>query len=159
MINVNEIRNNFVLDKKASMIISCYKNGLNAQIQDIFKTTTKQNTDEELTEICKICVTRKSFIRLKREGWLNDDIIDVYMKLLQKLHNSLHFSSSHFYTKLTEVVKLNDYTRINRWFKNVEMKEQKMLFFPINLQFHWKLVIIDIQNKIVYYLDSYNNTG
>jgi sentrin-specific protease 1 len=34
-----------------------------------------------------------------------------------------------------------------------------MLFFPINQQFHWKLVIIDIQNRVVYYLDSYNNTG
>ena len=80
------------------------------------------------------------------------------MKLLGQKYDKVHFCNNFFYTKLTEVGE--NYEKINRWLKNVDIKSKKMIIFPVNIQnSHWTLLLIDIQGKTISYLDSYGDTG
>lgn len=156
--SVDSLQYDHVLETKANWIVECYANKYDESIKQIFEETTTENESQVLVEIDRVEVNRKSFQRLKSKGWLNDTIIDAYMKLLGQKYDRVHFCSNFFYTKLTEVGE--NYEKINRWFKNVDIKSKKMIIFPVNIQnSHWTLLLIDIQGKTISYLDSYGDTG
>jgi len=156
--SIDSIHYDLVLETKANWIVACYANKYDKIIQRIFEETTLENENEVLIEIDRVEVNRKSFKRLKSKVWLNDTIIDAYMKLLGQNYSTVHFCNNFFFTKLTEVG--DNYGIINRWFKNVDIKSKKMIIIPVNIQnSHWTLILIDIQGKTVSYLDSYGGTG
>jgi sentrin-specific protease 1 len=95
---------------------------------------------------------------LSPHQWLNDQIINAYMKLLMThIDNGhgLHIASTFFYTKL----KRSGFRACLRWFKNVDVCAVEMILIPVHLGNHWSLVSFDVlKQKITYYdsLDIYN---
>ena len=112
---------------------------------------------------------------LKSGTWLNDEAVNMYMKLLRvrslDLHKSCppqsngkwhdmpcYFHSSLFYTKLTQGGSYG-YKGVRRWtrrgFGKADLFAQRNVFFPINCSnVHWTLCVARIQQKRVEYYDS-----
>lgn len=107
-----------------------------------------------------IPINTKDYICLGIDQYLNDVIIDFYLKYL---HNEIlteaqraktHIFSTFFYNTLTNTKLLgpsNDvkltaaqkrHERVKNWTKNVNIFEKDFIIVPINQQSHWFLAII-----------------
>lgn len=107
-----------------------------------------------------IPINTKDYICLGIDQYLNDVIIDFYLKyvhneiLTEEQRNKTHIFSTFFYNTLTNTKllgKSNDRTltaaqkrheRVKNWTKNVNIFEKDFIIVPINQQSHWFLAII-----------------
>lgn len=107
-----------------------------------------------------IPINTKDFICLGIDQYLNDVIIDFYLKyvhteiLTEEQRNKTHIFSTFFYNTLTNTKLLgqsNDvkltaaqkrHERVKNWTKNVNIFEKDFIIVPINQQSHWYLAII-----------------
>lgn len=107
-----------------------------------------------------IPINTKDFICLGIDQYLNDVIIDFYLKyvhneiLTEEQRNKTHVFSTFFYNTLTNTKLLgqsNDvkltaaqkrHERVKNWTKNVNIFEKDFIIVPINQQSHWFLAII-----------------
>ena len=99
-----------------------------------------------------IAINTEDYICLAEDQFLNDVIIDFYLKYLtlEKLseddHNRTHVFSSYFYKRLTsphaQAVENPDklspeakrHARVQKWTKNVNIFEKDFIVIPINEQ-------------------------
>jgi sentrin-specific protease 1 len=93
--------------------------------------------------------------RLKPAQWLNDESINLYMKMIQKRADDagveLLCLNSFFYGFLTK----NGYEKVRRWSKNKDLFAGKMrVMFPVHLGNHWCLGVINFRDKRLEYYDS-----
>jgi len=95
-----------------------------------------------------ITISPKDLERLKPEEFLNDTLIDFYLKFLyhERLQNSrrqkLHVFSSFFFTRYRDSdVKLR-YQMVRKWTKNVDIFKKDWIFIPIHANVHWSLMVI-----------------
>ncbi|XP_041928777.1 sentrin-specific protease 6 isoform X2 [Alosa sapidissima] len=106
-----------------------------------------------------IAVTNEDLCCLKEGEFLNDVIIDFYLKylLLEKLKSEdagrTHIFSTFFYKHLTqgrrrdgtngkEPLKKRRHDRVKSWTRHVDLFEKDFLFVPINTSAHWFLAIV-----------------
>ena len=125
-----------------------------------------------VTKIGGLALKNKSLKKLKSRAWLNQhlhetqiwlncDLIDGYMLLLQNLNNTsnqppcMFLSSKHF-----------DYLRDSpneiwkKWTRKFKFEQQHLIFFPINVRGgHWVAVMADLREYIIYFYDSLNGPG
>jgi sentrin-specific protease 7 len=108
-------------------------------------------------------VVRKQDIELlKPRRFINDTIIDFYIKYLKnrispKERGRFHFFNCFFFRKLANLDKgtpstcggREAYQRVQKWTKNVDLFEKDYIFIPINCSFHWSLVIICHPGELV----------
>ncbi|KAL0726395.1 hypothetical protein Bca4012_022488 [Brassica carinata] len=108
-------------------------------------------------------VVRKQDIELlKPRRFINDTIIDFYIKYLQSRippeeRGRFHFFNCFFFRKLANLDKGSPssfggreaYQRVQKWTKNVELFEKDYIFIPINFSFHWSLIIICHPGELV----------
>uniref|UniRef100_A0A1J3JAS1 Putative ubiquitin-like-specific protease 2A n=1 Tax=Noccaea caerulescens TaxID=107243 RepID=A0A1J3JAS1_NOCCA len=101
-------------------------------------------------------VVRKQDIELlKPRRFINDTIIDFYIKYLKSRippeeRGRFHFFNCFFFRKLANLDKGSPstfggreaYQRVQKWTKNVDLFEKDYIFVPINFSFHWSLIII-----------------
>ncbi|VVB10515.1 unnamed protein product [Arabis nemorensis] len=101
-------------------------------------------------------VVRKQDIELlKPRRFVNDTIIDFYIKYLKSRippeeQGRFHFFNCFFFRKLANLDKGSPstfggkeaYQRVQKWTKNVDLFEKDYIFIPINCSFHWSLIII-----------------
>ncbi|TDH71378.1 hypothetical protein CCR75_002714 [Bremia lactucae] len=104
----------------------------------------------------RISVTLGDVDRLAPGEFLNDNIIDFYLRFLwrhlsmwQQLHTC--FFTSHFFTQLhgtNGAFELNQagpderFARVARWTqKETNLFEKRFLFIPINDSFHWSIAV------------------
>eukprot|EP00173_Palmaria_palmata_P000967 Plantae.Rhodophyta-Palmaria_palmata.ctg15.p1 GENE.Plantae.Rhodophyta-Palmaria_palmata.ctg15~~Plantae.Rhodophyta-Palmaria_palmata.ctg15.p1 ORF type:complete len:781 (-),score=204.46 Plantae.Rhodophyta-Palmaria_palmata.ctg15:660-2966(-) len=92
--------------------------------------------------------------RLKPLRYLNDSLVDFYIKYLQenvllfefKKNEDVFCFSSFFFGRLrpqpNDERKSIDYQGVRRWTKSVDIFEKKMVFVPICDSYHWSLIII-----------------
>lgn len=85
--------------------------------------------------------------RLDDGEFLNDSLLDFYMRYSQELYRpkpkQVHCFNSHFYTRLTAGQRGKiDYGAISRWTKDVDIFEYDYIIVPINENHHWYLAII-----------------
>ncbi|MED6106487.1 hypothetical protein PIB30_005117 [Stylosanthes scabra] len=110
-------------------------------------------------------ISGETFQCLRPGGWLNDQVIDLYLVLLKererrKANNSLHchFFSTFFYTKLISGKNGYDFNSIRRWTSQKKLgyspHECDKLFVPIHQHCHWCLAVINQKEKKFQYLDS-----
>ncbi|CCD24286.1 SUMO protease ULP1 NDAI_0C06270 [Naumovozyma dairenensis CBS 421] len=88
--------------------------------------------------------------------WLNDTVIEFFMKVVEKKTENVVAFNSFFYTTLSE----RGYSSVRRWLKRkkAQISQLDKIFVPINLnQSHWALCMIDISNKAISYIDSLSN--
>ncbi len=93
--------------------------------------------------------------RLKPLQWLNDESINLYMKMIQKRADEsgaeLLCLNSFFYAFLTK----NGYEKVRRWSRGKDLFAGKMrVMFPVHLGNHWCLGIINFRDKRLEYYDS-----
>mmetsp|Transcript_12004 Transcript_12004/g.15563 ORF Transcript_12004/g.15563 Transcript_12004/m.15563 type:complete len:423 (+) Transcript_12004:82-1350(+) len=132
------------------------------------KLTRKGASNDVVATVSNAEITRKSFKRLRPGKWLDDEIINAYLKSL-KVRNetvlcktkgrsnlAVYFHKTYFYTKLTEGGRYT-YSNVRTWTKRgpgkCDLFSQSMIFIPINIEGqHWALsVVFPTKKKIVYY--------
>ncbi|XP_060249306.1 sentrin-specific protease 2-like [Meriones unguiculatus] len=111
--------------------------------------------DEVLSCAFKLHITRADMHTLKDMQWLNDEVINFYMNLLMQRtqtqgYPSLHAFNTFFYTKL----KSGGYKSVKRWTQAINLFEKELILVPIHLDVHWSLVVVNLRQKSVVYLDS-----
>ena len=94
--------------------------------------------------------------------WLNDEIINFYMRMLidkENSHEGIESSfalETHFYEKLMDLnkTKMYSYDKVTRWTKKRNIFKLKRLYLPINIRrMHWFLVVILMQVKRIVVYD------
>ena len=150
--------------------------------EDDLKVRTKEilrgpPSEQVVVEHFDIPVTRRLFHALSPYTWLNDEIINYYMSLLQDRCNKLlsHYKAegvrpeyrrSHFFNNFF-VNKLLDnefgryhYPYVRRWSKKFDTFEQDKIFCPVNIKdTHWTLAVIYVQDRRICYYDSMGGEG
>ncbi|GME77647.1 unnamed protein product [Ambrosiozyma monospora] len=102
---------------------------------------------------------------LSDRHWLNDSVIDFYMKLLKNRSDQaqgtipqIHVFSTHFYSNLSS----RGYTSVKKWAKKAKVDVTKLdyVFVPVNLHgSHWALGMVDNKHKVIAYYDSLHGFG
>ncbi|KAJ1994522.1 hypothetical protein H4R33_000228 [Dimargaris cristalligena] len=104
--------------------------------------------------IKSVSITRSDTSRLRPEEYLNDTIIEFYLKYLQDrlresnpdLVNQVHFFNSFFYSQLTakstRALDETCYSKVQRWTARVDLFSKKFIFIPIHQKAHWYLAVI-----------------
>ncbi|KAH9263840.1 hypothetical protein BASA83_012717 [Batrachochytrium salamandrivorans] len=104
--------------------------------------------------------------RLNEGVFLNDSIIEFYLKYLQQDSNSgldpknVHIFSTFFYQTLTRNTSKccptkdsyleSGYNRVKSWTTKVNIFEKKFLVIPINEDLHWYLAIVYNPGALLY---------
>lgn len=114
------------------------------------KIAYPSRTDPDAVEILPADVKR-----LDPMEFLNDTVIDFYIKYIQRDEflslegrQRFHFFNSFFYKKLSEVVSSQrkkggaDFSKLRKWTKGTNIFEKEYLFVPIHDKLHWSLAII-----------------
>jgi hypothetical protein len=146
-----------------------------SQLQEL---TRKPHLERVLIhEPSKVRLTGGDLSRLAPGNWLNDEIINLYMRLLQerdtRLHQrpdagqypKCHFFNSFFLSKLYKDAGQYDYDAVRRWtmpgrLKAIGQSRSSILdcdriIVPVNQSnMHWTVAVIDIKNKRLEYFDS-----
>ncbi|CUS25061.1 LAQU0S26e00144g1_1 [Lachancea quebecensis] len=93
------------------------------------------------------------FKTLAPKRWLNDIIVEFFMKHVEITTERCVAFNSYFYTTLSQ----RGYQGVRRWMKKkkVQVESLSKIFVPINLnQSHWALGFVDIDRKTISYIDS-----
>ncbi|KAL5724769.1 Ulp1 peptidase [Ranunculus cassubicifolius] len=116
-------------------------------------------------EESNIEITGEVFQCLKPRGWLNDEVINLYLQLLKERENrqperflKCHFFNALFYKRLTSGESGYDFKSVRRWTSPLKIGynliECDKLFVPIHKEMHWFLGIINKKDEKFQYLDS-----
>lgn len=96
-----------------------------------------------------LTISNEDFNRLDSGEFLNDTLIDFWMRWISKNENpsnsTVYFFTSHFFTAL-----LDGPEAVSSWTakKNINIFEKKFIFIPINAQLHWSLCVVVNCDKI-----------
>ncbi|KAF8045132.1 hypothetical protein N665_5560s0001, partial [Sinapis alba] len=109
-----------------------------------------------------VVVQKQDIELLKPRRFINDTVIDFYIKYLKSRippeeRGRFHFFNCFFFRKLANLDKGSPssfggreaYQRVQKWTKNVELFEKDYIFIPINFSFHWSLIIICHPGELV----------
>eukprot|EP00903_Cladosiphon_okamuranus_P011577 g10891.t1 len=126
---------------------------------------------EVLVKAFNTDITRRDLRCLLPETWLNDEVVNMYMQLLQVRDNELckanpnrrpsHFFNSFFLTKLRGYDSCGyNYRGVRRWTRKVKIFEMDKVFVPVNVSnTHWCMAVIYVQEKRINYYDSLGASG
>ncbi|CAN6206447.1 unnamed protein product [Urochloa humidicola] len=115
-------------------------------------------------------ITKEKLECLRPRGWLNDEVINLYIELLKerakrepKRFLKCHFFNTFFYKKLTCGIAGYDYQSVRRWttFKKLGygLIECEKVKLPVHRDMHWCLAVINMKDKTFQYLDSLGGLG
>lgn len=141
-------------------------NDLQQQVDNLLST---RPTDTVVTMKFNIDISSRKLQCLQPRSWLNDEIINFYMAMLQEREDMLcgndsqrkksHYFNSLFMGKLLEGQQYQ-YSRVKRWSKKVDVFSCRRIFFPINISnSHWTLLVIWMDEKKIVYYDSMSGSG
>lgn len=114
-------------------------------------------------------MSRKNIACLRDGAWLNDEVINFYMSMLQERDDRLcqeqpgrkssHFFNSFFLSKLLERDSYT-FSNVRRWTKKFDILSKDKIFFPVNIRnTHWTLAVVYVQKKQIVYYDSMSGSG
>lgn len=147
------------------------------EIDLVSKLTMGGKPDEKLSTIpsARITLRRRDFRLLRGTRWLNDEVINCYMALINDREERywtpvdagerqrepgrprVYCFNTFFYTRLTSDKGGYDFQGVARWTKRAQVDILKLdiLLVPVNLgNSHWVLSAIDMPRKDLYFLDS-----
>ncbi|KAK2412059.1 Ulp1 peptidase [Trifolium repens] len=116
-------------------------------------------------EKSNIEISGEKFQCLRPSGWLNDEVINLYLELLKERERrdpqkylNCHFFNTFFYKKLISGKNGYDYKSVRRWTTQKKLgyglHECDKIFVPIHQQVHWCLAVINKKENKFQYLDS-----
>jgi histone H4 len=88
--------------------------------------------------------------------YLNDEIINAYSSHMNVDLMSL-YRGKHFIFNTHMIKKLIGGANVDSWAKNLDICNMKQLFFPVEKDKHWFLVIANFVNKTIDVFDSMHN--
>ncbi|KAL3592239.1 hypothetical protein D5086_010879 [Populus alba] len=102
-----------------------------------------------------VSISKRDVDLLQPETFINDTIIDFYIKYLKNQIPSeekqrYHFFNSFFFRKLADLDKdpsnVKDgkaaFLRVHKWTRKVDMFGKDYIFIPVNFNLHWSLLVI-----------------
>ncbi|KAL5562669.1 hypothetical protein UlMin_032416 [Ulmus minor] len=102
-----------------------------------------------------VIISKRDIRLLQPETFINDTIIDFYIKYLanniqHEEKHRFHFFNSFFFRKLADLDKdpSNAYDceaafeRVRKWTRKVDLFEKDYIFIPVNYSLHWSLLVI-----------------
>jgi sentrin-specific protease 1 len=129
------------------------------------------NNDIIVTNLC-IPLSSATLARLIPGGWLNDDIIDLYMAMLQIRDRTLmeagtrNRPSCFFNCKMVDLLIANgdpanyNYSNVQRWYRHLDLMTMDKVIIPINIRnTHWALAVIQPMDRSIQYYDSLSSKG
>lgn len=136
--------------QKKKLIPSFTKDELRI-VNDIFYD--RYRGQDPVSKPYQLEITKRDFKTLTPGRWLNDTVIEFYMKHIEADNSETVCFNSFFFTALSE----RGYQGVRRWMKRkkADIFQLHKIFVPINLnQNHWVLGMVDIKNKKIVYADS-----
>jgi len=140
---------------------------------------TRRPEDEAVFkhEASKVKLMGRDLARLAPGSWLNDETINLFMRLLQerdtRIHErsdaadfaKCHFFNSFFLTKLYKGADGYDYNAVRRWTMPARLKatgqsrssilDVDKIIVPVNQSnTHWTVAVVDLRNERLEYFDS-----
>ncbi|XP_065157977.1 sentrin-specific protease 1-like [Atheta coriaria] len=132
---------------------------LNAKQEAIVAYSLDESRSLTTILACKfeLTIIRRDMLTLHGNNWLNNEIINFYMKMIiERSRNALNnfpdvycFDSS-FYPKL---VKDGPFST-KKWTKTVNIFHHELIFIPMHIGLHWCLICINMAEQKVVYYDS-----
>ncbi|XWS68225.1 hypothetical protein CRYUN_Cryun04dG0072600 [Craigia yunnanensis] len=102
-----------------------------------------------------ISISKRDVELLRPETFINDTIIDFYIKYLKNKiqpeeQHRFHFFNSFFFRKLADLDKglscacqaRAAFQRVHKWTRKVDIFEKDYIFIPVNYSLHWSLIVI-----------------
>ncbi|KAJ4764538.1 Sentrin-specific protease [Rhynchospora pubera] len=116
-------------------------------------------------ESSNIEITKEIIRCLSPGGWLNDEVINLYLELLKERERrqperflKCHFFNTFFYKKLIGGKGGYDYKAVKRWTTQKKLGYSLIdcdkIFVPVHKGNHWCLAVINVKQKSFQYLDS-----
>ncbi|KAL6517607.1 hypothetical protein OROMI_033308 [Orobanche minor] len=97
-----------------------------------------------------VFISRRDVELLQPGTFINDTIIDFYIKYLinktdPEKQRRFHFFNTFFFQKLLDMrrdqsqtwERSDDFQRVRKWTRNVNIFEKDYIFIPVNLSLHW----------------------
>jgi sentrin-specific protease 1 len=160
-------------DLQASALVAARCADLTAGERVVVEELLKGSPNDHKTVVVdkfNIDITVGKLVCLRRNTWLNDEVVNFYMAMLQERDARLcsasngtrlpsHYFNSFFMTKLLENGQYN-YGQVKRWSKKFDVFALDRVFIPINLNnTHWVMAVVYVQKKEIHYYDSMSGSG
>ncbi|GMI74651.1 hypothetical protein HRI_001134200 [Hibiscus trionum] len=114
-----------------------------------------------------ISINKRDVALLQPQTFINDTIIDFYIKYLQNKiqreeQHKFHFFNSFFFRKLADMDKgLSSacqvraaFERVRKWTRKVDIFEKDYIFIPVNYSLHWSLIVICHPGEVANFRDD-----
>ncbi|KAL5855045.1 hypothetical protein ACOSQ4_004847 [Xanthoceras sorbifolium] len=114
-----------------------------------------------------VLISKRDVELLQPETFINDTIIDFYIKYLKNKippdeQHRFHFFNSFFFRKLADLDKDPSsacegkaaFQRVRKWTRKVNLFKKDYVFIPVNYSFHWSLIVICHPGEVVYCKDD-----
>ncbi|XP_051146715.1 probable ubiquitin-like-specific protease 2B isoform X2 [Andrographis paniculata] len=102
-----------------------------------------------------VFISRDDIWLLQPKTFINDTLIDFYMKYLltkikQEESHRFYFFNTFFFQKLVDIGQDTSgpwdggkaFQRVRKWTRHVNLFEKDHIFIPINYSLHWSLIVI-----------------
>ena len=138
-----------------------------AQCELVENTWSSGSGEDVLVDKFKVALKRKKFRCLRDGTWLNDEVINFYMKILQEyadtsdnISQTVFVNNSFFFSKLCRERGGYNFKNVRRWTRKVSIFDKDVVFVPINQgNTHWTSAAIFIKEKTIRYYDSMAGNG
>jgi len=123
--------------------------GLDVEMDSNEKCSTVQRGGEEESKKVRrthyVTIRKDDVERLNPMEFLNDSLVDFWMRWIsrgesQKLNSPVHFFTSHFMSTLKD----DGPEAVSSWTakKNINIFSKKIIFVPVNADLHWSLCAV-----------------
>ncbi|KAL4272136.1 hypothetical protein GQ457_13G009550 [Hibiscus cannabinus] len=132
------------------------------------------NFDEPFEEVIypkgdfdAVSISKRDVDLLQPETFINDTIIDFYIKYLKNQiqpdeRQRFHFFNSFFFRKLADLDKdpssISDgraaFLRVHKWTRKLDMFGKDYIFIPVNFNLHWSLLVICHLGEVANFKDE-----
>lgn len=127
-----------------------------------FSVLNSTNSKFVDVEHFNISFTKAEFSRLQQNQWLNDEIVNLYMELLNQappISGSSYCFSSHFISSMKTREKNLMLEKVLQKPKYNHLLQASKWIFPCNIKnLHWFLGVVDLVKKEIFLLDSTAST-
>ncbi|KAJ9159196.1 hypothetical protein P3X46_024718 [Hevea brasiliensis] len=114
-----------------------------------------------------VSISKRDVELLQPETFINDTIIDFYIKFLKNKiqpedQYRFHFFNSFFFRKLADLDKdprnacesKAAFQRVRKWTRKVNIFEKDYIFIPVNYSLHWSLIVICHPGEVANFRDD-----
>ncbi|XP_058081751.1 probable ubiquitin-like-specific protease 2B isoform X2 [Magnolia sinica] len=114
-----------------------------------------------------VSISKRDVELLQPETFINDTIIDFYIKYLKNKiqpedKHRFHFFNSFFFRKLADLDKdpgsvkegRAAFLRVRKWTRKVNIFEKDYILIPVNFNLHWSLMVICHPGEVAYFKDE-----